>query len=85
MPPSARVATCLAAFALAPAAARSQVNWKLPLLERRSRHAMAYDNARQRTLLFGGYNGSVLGDTWDWDGRVWTRQAPATSPPIAAK
>lgn len=29
-------------------------------------------------LLFGGYNnGSILGDTWRWDGQVWTNLTPA--------
>lgn len=35
--------------------------------------ALAYDAARQRTVLFGGTvaNG-VAGDTWEWDGATWT-------------
>jgi len=38
-------------------------------------HAMAYDEARQRTVLFGGYAGALLADlreTWEWDGKNWT-------------
>ncbi|MCY2955403.1 MAG: kelch repeat-containing protein, partial [Planctomycetota bacterium] len=38
-------------------------------------HAMAYDSGRNRTVLFGGYNGgSSLGDTWEWNGATaaWT-------------
>ena len=31
-------------------------------------------------LLFGGYNGSQLGDTWTWNGATWTQQNPAHSP-----
>ena len=42
-------------------------------------HAMAYDAARRRTVLFGGQNG--LGDTWEWDGVTWLRKEPAVSPP----
>ncbi len=31
-------------------------------------HAMAYDNGRQKAVLFGGYDGSAkLGDMWEWD------------------
>ena len=35
----------------------------------RSGHAMVYDTARDRIVLFGGSNGG--GDTWEWDGRSW--------------
>lgn len=39
-------------------------------------HAMAYDQARQRVVLFGGGLGgrpfNALGDTWEWDGARWT-------------
>jgi hypothetical protein len=38
-------------------------------------HAMAYDPQRGRTVLFGGRSstvtGSLLGDTWEWDGEAW--------------
>jgi len=38
-------------------------------------HAMAYDAVRQRTVLFGGDDGTgaVLRDTWTWDGEFWTQ------------
>jgi hypothetical protein len=42
---------------------------------------MAYDTARTETALFGGYDGSFLGDTWTWDGSDWTERTPAHSPP----
>jgi hypothetical protein len=32
-------------------------------------------------VLFGGYMGSFVNDTWTWDGSDWTKQAPAHSPP----
>jgi hypothetical protein len=42
-------------------------------------HAMAYDAARGVTVLFGGSTGRgpgglpyVNGETWEWDGTVWT-------------
>jgi hypothetical protein len=47
----------------------------------RTYHAMAYDVARQRTVLFGGRSGSALNDTWEWDGVSWSQRSPATSPP----
>jgi cysteine-rich repeat protein len=41
---------------------------------------IAYDGARQRVVLFGGYNGSYLADTWEWDGVSWTEMQPRTQP-----
>jgi Galactose oxidase, central domain len=41
----------------------------------RSFHGMAYDNKRERTVLFGGTNDRTtppqLNDTWEWDGSIW--------------
>jgi hypothetical protein len=45
---------------------------------------MAYDAARQQTVLFGGnpdFFAAPLADTWVWDGSEWTKKTPATSPP----
>ena len=49
----------------------------------RNQHAMAYDGARGRVVLLGGYGQSsgVLADTWEWDGSAWVQRAPAASPP----
>ncbi len=48
-------------------------------------HQLAYDSARQRVVMFGGYcgTGCVLADTWEWDGAAgtWTQRSPAISPP----
>ena len=43
----------------------------------------AYDQALQQLVLFGGVaaNGSLLGDTWVWDGSDWTQKSPTTQPP----
>ena len=49
---------------------------------RRLESAMAYDEARQRIVLFGGFNpesGTMYGDTWTWDGTTWT-QLPGAGP-----
>jgi len=43
---------------------------------------MAYDTATGTVVLFGGYNGSSLNDTWTWNGTTWSQLSPATSPPI---
>ena len=44
----------------------------------RYRCAMAYDAARQVTVLFGGrsFDGSLTDydDTWEWNGQVWTNR-----------
>jgi hypothetical protein len=52
-------------------------------------HAIAFDHASGKVLLFGGqsstYPGSsVLGDTWEWDGVDWTQRYPAHRPPARA-
>src|ERR1051325_7275843 len=66
---------------------RSSVHW----MEVRSPSArqlvtqMAYDEARDRILMFGGQRGgpqfTFLNDTWSWDGSGWTQLHPGTTPP----
>jgi hypothetical protein len=34
-----------------------------------------------KVVLFGGFNGVNLADTWLWDGSNWSQANPATSPP----
>jgi cysteine-rich repeat protein len=48
----------------------------------RSSPGVAYDEARGKTVLFGGdvQNSTDAGDTWLWDGNTWTQVTPATSP-----
>jgi hypothetical protein len=50
-------------------------------------HAMAYDNSRQKIILFGGYdtNGIYLGDTWQFDVQGWKRLSPAHDPPARSQ
>lgn len=48
-------------------------------------HAMAYDAARERVVLFGGYgptypSGSQLNDTWEYDGINWSQIDTPASP-----
>ncbi len=41
---------------------------------KRFMHAMAYDAARRRTVLYGGGDGTKdPDDTWEWDGKSWTQ------------
>lgn len=47
----------------------------------REHHALAYDAARQRVVLFGGHDGNQsLTDTWEWDGVRWTQVPTAVQP-----
>ncbi|HEX5856303.1 MAG TPA: kelch repeat-containing protein [Thermoanaerobaculia bacterium] len=49
---------------------------------------MTYDVARERTVLFGGGGGdgtpsAYLGDTWLWDGALWSRAGQGAAAPEA--
>lgn len=47
----------------------------------RGEFAMAYDAAREKIVLHGGYrNGAALGDTWELDGTTWTELLGANGP-----
>ncbi len=41
----------------------------------RSGSALAFDRARSVAVLFGGWNETALGDTWEWDGGTWSFRA----------
>ena len=49
----------------------------------RWRHAMAYDSARGKVVMFGGYDASSthLNDTWEFDGVNWAEVTPSGSSP----
>ncbi|MGE4198096.1 MAG: hypothetical protein AB7G11_13340 [Phycisphaerales bacterium] len=51
----------------------------------RGGHYMAYDEARQRVVMFGGTDGqfAYFRDTWEWDGATWTQVA--STGPIARR
>jgi hypothetical protein len=42
---------------------------------------IAYDPGRQRTVFFGGYNGGVNVDTWQYDGSTWSQITTTGAPP----
>ena len=53
-------------------------------------HAMAYDSARNVTMLFGGswwdgsdpYRPTHYADTWEWDGTDWTLRSTSAQVPV---
>ena len=50
----------------------------------RDHHRAVYDKARDRVVLFGGWNGESLeNDTWEWDGTRWERFAQSGPSPRA--
>src|SRR5262245_16888651 len=73
----------LAVFAVV---ASAQVAWHQRITPTgpgpRSYHAMVFDDARQRTVLFGGFIGGTvtLNDTWEWDGTTWTLRPTVHAP-----
>lgn len=47
----------------------------------------ALDTSRGQIVMFGGihgFDGSFLGDTWEFDGAVWNQVTPTNSPPPRA-
>jgi len=47
-------------------------------------HAMAFDQQRCVTVLFGGHDGAggpSVSDTWEWDGSTWTQRCANCPPP----
>ncbi len=50
----------------------------------RSRHAMAFDAKRGKTVLFGGVGNAELSDTWEWDGTTWQAMPRAVHPAARA-
>ncbi len=47
----------------------------------RSYHAMAYDSARGKTVLFGGFTAAgYSAETWEWDGTTWEQRVGAGPP-----
>jgi cysteine-rich repeat protein len=48
----------------------------------RTYHALVYDAARKRIVLFGGISlNEPRNDTWEYDGKVWTQIQTPVSPP----
>ncbi|MCG3125618.1 MAG: hypothetical protein CHACPFDD_00443 [Phycisphaerae bacterium] len=47
----------------------------------RAGHAMAFDIRRGVTVLFGGSDVGLSGETWEWDGSAWTLRATSGPTP----
>ncbi len=50
--------------------------------------AMAYDESRKVTVLFGGFNAAIsatLQDTWEWSGTAWTKKCLSACTPPGAR
>ncbi len=47
-------------------------------------HALVYDKVRGVAVLFGGFHydgiSPYLGDTWEWNGTIWTQRSPVAGP-----
>ena len=68
--PSSHFVAVLFAGALA---AQPPFDWQqVRGFEPLTQHAMVYDSARSRVVLFGGTGLFVKGSTWEWDGATWT-------------
>lgn len=73
------VCLCIAAHRMVnPANAQDRGTWEWmteSAPQGRTGHAIAYDTARHRTVVFGGARASDLSglksDTWEWDGTRW--------------
>lgn len=60
---------------------------RTPTPPARAEASVAYDSARKRIVLFGGYRVEHgervrLGDTWEWDGRSWQLRGSDGPPPM---
>ncbi|MBN2491919.1 MAG: hypothetical protein JXQ29_13815 [Planctomycetes bacterium] len=47
----------------------------------RASSAVAFDDARGRVVLYGGFVNGNLADTWEWNGLSWDMRQPQHSPP----
>lgn len=56
--------------------------WRLASSSAPARHstAIAYDQNRQRIVLFGGWGGGMMNDTWEWDGTAWSERTLPEAP-----
>jgi len=77
---------CVLSLLAAPALAQS--SWvELTFAHRpfaRQRHDMVYDAARGECVVFGGYNGAVMNDTWTLGASDWTQRTTSPTPPARA-
>lgn len=46
----------------------------------RNEAAMAFDAARGRMVMFGGFGTTLLAETWEYDGTTWIQRSPTNNP-----
>src|SRR5262245_55853251 len=77
-------AQAVSALVLATATLAAQGGWtqRFPAASPSIRgfHNLADDRGRGVTVLFGGWNNTYFGDTWEWNGTNWTQRTPAVAP-----
>lgn len=75
------LAMCVPAVGLSAQSVWTQLSGANP--PPRSHHAMVYDAARDRVVLFGGRHPQAgpLADTWEWDGTGWSQVFTPIAPP----
>lgn len=65
-----------------PVLASCRNTWEPVYVPPMGEHALAYDAANKRTVLFGGSVGTkASSETWLWDGLKWTLRNPPAFPP----
>jgi hypothetical protein len=81
------IARCCALSLLA-APALAQSSWvELTFTHQpfaRQRHDMVFDAARSECVVFGGWNGAAMADTWTLGASDWTQRTTSPTPPARA-
>ena len=92
MPPRFATIVTLAAFVALFAVPTPSQSWQLATPANspsaRDGHSMAWDSARQRTVVFGGDNWAAnryFQEHWEYDGATWTQRTPAIVPPARTR
>ncbi|MBL8899806.1 MAG: hypothetical protein JNM84_19400 [Planctomycetes bacterium] len=82
LPHSVRSVLWSVALLCVSSAALAQVKWtRVGGISERSGHAMVYEEARAKMLIFGGAGpAGFLNDTWEWDGASFVQLFPPFAP-----
>ena len=82
LPHSVRSVLWAVALLCVSSAAPAQVQWtRVGGISERSGHAMVYEEARAKMLIFGGAGpAGFLNETWEWDGASFVQLFPPFAP-----